>query len=225
MDPIRLLRPLVKAVMRTCFQLEVRGLEHLPECGPVILAGNHTGWLDIPALVSAYHQPMEYLVTQWVLEQPVLGWVVRQGRILPVVPGREIRALKGAMARLNAGATVCIFPEGKLSETGALGHFHGGVALMHRKTQVPILPFTIQGGFEAWPWGRAWPRLHKITLTFMPPLPYREDRSDEELIFTLKNSIQEVLIPHLQKVSRNKNPETFPFPAPKNRNAPKTKSV
>lgn len=212
MDPIALLRPLVKAVMRTCFQLEVRGLEHLPESGPVILAGNHTGWLDIPALVCAYHEPVEYLVTQWVLEQPILGWIVRQGRILPVVPGREIRALKGAMARLNAGATVCIFPEGKLSETGTLGQFHGGVALMHRKTRVPILPFTIQGGFEAWPWGRALPRRHKITLTFMPPLPYQADRSDEELILTLQNRIQSVLVLPVQEVSRRKGLEGFTFP-------------
>src|SRR5436190_17378472 len=48
-DPehIRLTLPLQRWILRTYFRSEVRGLEHIPPQGPVLLVGNHSGGLMI----------------------------------------------------------------------------------------------------------------------------------------------------------------------------------
>src|SRR5436309_8514154 len=42
-DYIRRVLPLWRAVMGTYFRAEVRGLDNIPETGPVLLVGNHSG--------------------------------------------------------------------------------------------------------------------------------------------------------------------------------------
>src|SRR3954449_429504 len=46
-DYIRRVLPLWRAVLRTYFRGEVRGLENIPEEGPCLLVGNHSGGIMI----------------------------------------------------------------------------------------------------------------------------------------------------------------------------------
>jgi 1-acyl-sn-glycerol-3-phosphate acyltransferase len=156
--------------MTTVFQLRVDGSEHLPADGAFLLAGNHTGWLDAPALMVACDFPIRFMVAERVLQWPVIGALVKQFPILPVTPGKERRCLRATLDRLAQGDRVCIFPEGKLSETGRVESFQGGVGYLQRKSGVPVVPFAIHGGYEAWPWGRWLPRRHPIAITFGPPI-------------------------------------------------------
>ncbi len=157
--------------MRVFFSLEVDGLHYVKEqSGAVILAGNHTGWLDTLALGCACNRRIRFLTAEWVTKWPIMGpFIVALGGI-PVCPGKGTQALDEAVKCLKRGEDVCIFPEGLLSTDGNLSQFHSGVAKLHKESGCPIIPFAIYGGYEAWPYNRPLPRLHKIAVHFGVPL-------------------------------------------------------
>lgn len=167
---ITLFRVPVSALFYLMFEFEVEGAEHLPEDPGVILAGNHTGYLDSIILMAAYDQPIRFLVHEKVFSWPVVGWLISVTNMIKVSPTAPKASMTRAVQRLNDNETVCIFPEGKLTTDGNLNPFQPGVGLIHRKSGSTIVPFAIEGGFEAWAWGRKLPRPGKITLRFGAPL-------------------------------------------------------
>ncbi len=169
--PYRALQLISKSIMKSLFSLEIKApYPWAHHNGPWILAGNHTSYLDSLALYAACRRYFLFLMTEEVFTWPLIGKLVRYGNIIPLSNGREKQALTTALQVLKQGRSLCIFPEGKLTRNGHLSPFNEGVAFLHQKSQVPILPFAIQGGFEAWPYGQRWPRFQKITLRFGEPM-------------------------------------------------------
>jgi len=165
------LRRLARIIMRVFFSLEYDGLHYLKDQpGAVILAGNHTGWLDTLALGSACNRRIRFLAAEWVTKWPIIGPMIVALGGIPVRPGKGTHALEEAVECLRRGETVCIFPEGVLSVDGNLAQFRSGVAKLHKESGCPVIPFAIYGGYEAWPYNRRWPRLHKIAIHFGVPL-------------------------------------------------------
>jgi len=177
----RVLRGLVAsiawAVMRFAFRLRVEGRENLPRQGPFLVCPNHASYLD-PFAVGAALPRRLLRDTYWA------GWTGilytsrlrrRFSRVTQVVPvdvdhtaGSSI-VLGGAV--LGRGQVLVWFPEGARSPDGTLQRFLPGVGLVVRQHPVPIVPVNITGNFEAWPLGRPFPpKLHPITVTFLPPL-------------------------------------------------------
>ncbi len=166
-------RAALKAVLRMFFQFQLEGQQYLHNKGPVILAGNHTGFLDSPLVIASFNRPIRFLVAEQVFSWPVIGWIVRRAGVIPVRPGKGPSAYQEALERLKRGEAIGIFPEGKLSADGSIASFHKGAARLHLESGAPIVPFVIQGGFEAWPWRRRLPRLRKVIIQFGVPIRSR----------------------------------------------------
>ena len=165
------LRQLARLIMRVFFSLECDGLHYLEEQqGAVILAGNHTGWLDTLALGSACNRRIRFLTAEWVTKWPLLGPMIVALDGIPVRTGKGTQALEEAVKCLKRGEDVCIFPEGVLSTDGNLSHFRSGVSKLQKDSGCPIIPFAIYGGYEAWPHNRPLPHLHKMAIHFGVPL-------------------------------------------------------
>lgn len=170
-----ILHVLMKYLLKTFFKLEIQGLEHLNKHkGHVILAGNHTGFLDVPILMSASNRYIRFLAAEAVFSWAIVGWVMQRGGVIPVSKGKGKDALSDAIAFLKGSNAVGIFPEGKLTTDGRLGNFHKGVAVLHKKTGAPIIPFAIHGGYEAWGWQKSIPNLNKLTIQFGEAIQYTE---------------------------------------------------
>jgi len=58
---------------------------------------------------------------------------------------------------------------------GTVGRFKAGAFRLAVYHGAPVLPVTIDGGYEAWPPGRVWPRRGRMTITYHEPL--RADQS------------------------------------------------
>jgi 1-acyl-sn-glycerol-3-phosphate acyltransferase len=164
------IRFFARIIMRLFFSLEYDGLHYLREQkGPVILAGNHTGWLDTLALSSACNRRVRFLTAEWVTKWPILGPLIVALGGIPVCPGKGLRSIEDAVACLAHGDDICIFPEGVLSTDGNLAQFRSGVAKLHKESGCPIIPFAIYGGYEAWPYNHLLPHFHKIAIHFGIP--------------------------------------------------------
>lgn len=164
-------RPGVHRFCRFYFGLELRGTEHIPATGPVIIAPNHQTFADPPLVTIPVRRPVYYMAWSRLFEIPVLGWLIRRLRAFPVqIDSSDPRATRETVRLLQAGEAVMIFPEGGRSPDGRVHRFKLGAFRLAVSLGVPVLPVTITGGHEAWPPGRAFPRRGRMTITYHPLL-------------------------------------------------------
>jgi len=170
-------RPLVRAVSRLYFGLELRGVEHIPVHGPLVVVPNHQTFADPVLVTIPIRRRVYYMAWRRLFQVPVLGRLIRLLRAFPVeLDARDPSAVREARRRLvDEDAVVMIFPEGGRSKDGTLGRFHLGAFRLAASLGVPALPVTIAGGHESWPPGRRLPRRGRITITYHPPLSIDTD--------------------------------------------------
>jgi 1-acyl-sn-glycerol-3-phosphate acyltransferase len=81
---------------------------------------------------------------------PVLSFVFRTAKAIPIAPAHEDpamleRAYEGIARELADGQLVGIFPEGKLTSTGEMNEFRGGIMKILERTPVPVVPMALSG--------------------------------------------------------------------------------
>lgn len=128
----------------------------VPPSGPVLLVANHPNGLIDPVLVTRVAgRPVRFLAKEPLFRMPVLGWVLRAARALPIYraqDGHDTTAnqdtFAAVYAALLAGDCVCLFPEGtshsdpglKPLKTGAARMALGAEAAAHFGAGVQIVP-------------------------------------------------------------------------------------
>jgi 1-acyl-sn-glycerol-3-phosphate acyltransferase len=82
-------------------------------------------------------------------ENALLGTLLAGVGAFPVRRGHpDRRALRRAIAIVNSGRVLGLFPEGTRSPTGELQEAKGGAAFIALKTGAPILPLAIRGPYR-----------------------------------------------------------------------------
>jgi 1-acyl-sn-glycerol-3-phosphate acyltransferase len=114
-------------------------------------------------------RPVHYMAWNALFGIPLFGWMIRRLRAFPVdIEAADPRAAREAVRLLQDGAAVMIFPEGGRSTDGAVGRFKPGAFRLAVALDVPVLPVTIAGAWEAWPPSRALPRPRPVSITYHP---------------------------------------------------------
>jgi 1-acyl-sn-glycerol-3-phosphate acyltransferase len=144
----------VKALLYPPMHLGVRwtitGLEHIPVDGPVILASNHTSYLDPLALAYLGLQRKRrtrFLAKDELFTKAGLGFVLRGAHQIPVARGTAGAAgsLVAAEDALRAGECVAVFPEGTISLDLDPMVGKTGTARVAAATGAPIVPVGMWG--------------------------------------------------------------------------------
>ncbi len=203
-----LLRPLVWLVTRGYFGVRFEGVDHVPLDGPLIIAPNHVTYADPPLVSLPVRRPIYYMAWRRLFNVPGFGWIIRQVGAFPVeVETADLRAARGTVRFLQAGAAVMIFPEGGRSADGKLQPFKPGAFRLACFLGVPVLPVTIVGGHEAWPPHRLLPRPGRITIVYHPPIvpvPGADPRTAaQELARHVRAAVASRLPPHQQPEDRS----------------------
>jgi 1-acyl-sn-glycerol-3-phosphate acyltransferase len=125
----------------------VRGLEHLPTSGGALLVLNHVSHLDGPldaVTVNRQGRVPRFLVKAGVWKNPVIGRILTGTGQVPVYRGttKAADSMKAAVAALEAGRTVVIYPEGTITKDPAGWPMIGrtGIARIALATGVPVIP-------------------------------------------------------------------------------------
>lgn len=129
------------------WEIHERGQGLVPETGPVIIAANHSGWLDGPLLfvkaprkVHALTKSDEFEGRNGLLLRAISQIKVHRDRV-------DTRALRQAVSALEAGQAVGIFPEG-LRGDGELTRIKQGIGYLALVSGAPIVPLAIFGTRE-----------------------------------------------------------------------------
>jgi 1-acyl-sn-glycerol-3-phosphate acyltransferase len=159
--PEFLLRFLAWLLSRVIYRIRVQGLEHVPAEGAALVVCNHVSFADALVLSAAVHRPMRFVMESSIFRTPVLNLVFRGMKAIPIAPAAEDRdvrehAFAQVLAELEAGALVCIFPEGRLTPDGAVGEFRPGLMRVMHERPVPVVPVALSGL-----WGSAFSRRYR----------------------------------------------------------------
>jgi len=164
-------RPAVHALSRAYFGLRLRGTEHIPGEGALVIVPNHQTYADPPLVTIPVRRPVYYMAWSRLFDIPVFSGFIRLLRAFPVdIDARDARATREAVRLLQRGAALMIFPEGERTPDGRVQRFKPGAFRLAVSLDVPVLPVTIVGGSDAWPRGRTLPRPGRITITYHPIL-------------------------------------------------------
>ena len=155
-DFIRATQPAYSALADVYFRPKVRGLEHIPAEGPVLLVGNHSGGTliaDTFAFTYAFYEhfgadrPFHQLAHDLVFRAPGLGFLRKYG----TVPASH----EGARRALDSGAALLVYPGGdydsyRPTSESAQVKFGGrsGFVRLALDAGVPIVPVVAIGGQE-----------------------------------------------------------------------------
>jgi 1-acyl-sn-glycerol-3-phosphate acyltransferase len=176
-----ILKPFAVALMRLLFRLEVVSPEMVPATGPVLIVSNHVSVLDPPLVGGAAPRPLYFMAKEELFRIPLFGRLIRSLNARPVRrDGSDMRALKAALALLQEGHAILVFPEGTRGTEGqGLREGKPGVGMLAVLSGAPVVPVYVSGSGAALPRGRALPRPAKVRVAFGPPLIFKREGGAE----------------------------------------------
>jgi 1-acyl-sn-glycerol-3-phosphate acyltransferase len=135
-------------LIRLLYRVEVEGVEHLPDQGPVILAANHRSFMDSIFLALSSPRPVSFMAKAEYFEHRLTRWLFTATGQIPVrrgSPAGARQALAAASDVLAHDGTVGAYPEGTRSRDGKLHRGHRGPALLAVETAACIVPVGLIG--------------------------------------------------------------------------------
>ena len=140
------IRSIVRFIMNLIADVEVVGLEKLPQ-GNVILAANHLGRLDTAVLIYALERgDLIMAVAEKYKDHPIFGAIGRSVNAIWLNRFEaDFAALREILARMQKGGLMVIAPEGTRSKTEMLQEGKMGVAFLASKSGFPVMPIALTG--------------------------------------------------------------------------------
>ena len=122
------------------------GAENIPAEGPIIVAPTHLSYLDPPAVAVGKKRELTFMAKEELFGVPVLGWMIRSVGSFPVRRGgSDTESIRQALAILEAGRSLLVFPEGTRGNGEVLGDLNPGVAMLAKRTDAWVIPIAICG--------------------------------------------------------------------------------
>ena len=205
----RLLRLMIRAATAVFFrQVEVVGLENIPEGGPVVFAGNHPNALVAPAvLVVSTRRIVRFAAKDALFRIPLMKFVLSRMGAVPIARRSEHpegsldnrAAFDDLITALVSGSAVGIFPEGISHDEAQVQRLKTGAARIAfaaatslRKGSLRIVPcglhYVHRKRFRS-----------RVLVQFGPALELSPDRlaafrdDEREAVRTLTAEIEEAL--------------------------------
>ncbi len=145
-----LMRFLIWLLIHSVYRLEKSGLEKIPDEGAAVIVCNHVSFVDALIIAAACRRPIRFVMDHHIFRIPVLSFIFRTGKTIPIAPKKEDPALLEKAyddidAALRDGDLVAIFPEGRITDTGELYPFRPGITRILNRCPVPVVPLALRG--------------------------------------------------------------------------------
>jgi 1-acyl-sn-glycerol-3-phosphate acyltransferase len=148
--PEFLLRFLSWILVSVVYRIHRQGEERIPETGAALIVSNHVSFVDALVLMAISPRPIRFVMDRTIFATPVLSWLFRQVKAIPIASFKDDRqlvehAFERVAEELRDGQLVCIFPEGRITNSGAILPFRPGVTRILETNPVPVIPVALQG--------------------------------------------------------------------------------
>lgn len=173
------LLPLLKPLIRRLFKLRVEGLEKLDLSQPTILIPNHVSLIDAILLAVVLPEEAAFVVNQGMAQR--FSWIMQFRRHITVDPLSPY-SVRQMVKTVNAGTSLVMFPEGRLTIHGAMMKIYAGIGYIALRTGAPLVPVAVNGlEYSKFSYLKG-----KMRQTLFPPVaitigdPFRVERREGE---------------------------------------------
>jgi 1-acyl-sn-glycerol-3-phosphate acyltransferase len=182
----------------SCLRVRVRQEAELDPQASYVFLSNHQSLFDIPVLLATAPCQVRMMAKRSLFRIPIFGWSLAAGGFIPIdrsgEGGAARQSLSSAIARLNKGTSILLFPEGTRSLTDVLLPFKRGGFLLAMKTGLPIVPVGIRGTRSVQRKGSFAIHPHAIEVRYGAPIDAAAYgvRRKKELIAEVRSRIAEL---------------------------------
>ncbi len=159
----------------------------------MILACTHQSHLDPIFYTAPLGRNVGYVARSTLFRNPWFGRLIRA--LGAVSFDREAPGpaeLKGIAAALRGGDALILFPEGTRSPDGEIGRLRPGVALLAKRSGVPVVPAAIEGTWSCWPRHRKIYRHGRVRLVYGEPFRFGPDHTRKGFLAELSARLAEL---------------------------------
>jgi acyl-[acyl-carrier-protein]-phospholipid O-acyltransferase/long-chain-fatty-acid--[acyl-carrier-protein] ligase len=172
-------KALVRGVLVLLYRVDVHGRENMPQPGErAVVVVNHVSFLDGLLLAAFLSGKPTFAVHTRIAQAWWVRPFIKLFDAFPVDPTNPMAA-KGMVRAVQSGRTLVIFPEGRITVTGALMKVFDGPGMVADKANAPIVPVRIDGA-QFTPFSRLGGKVRRrwfprITLTVLPQQHFQVD--------------------------------------------------
>ena len=153
--PEFLMRFVAWLLASTFYRIRTTGVEHIPADGAALLVCNHVSFVDAIVIMGESPRPIRFVMDLGLFRKPLLASFFKAVGAIGIASAKTDPAM---FAKANAlidgalrdGELVCIFPEGRITDTGELYPFRQGVARIVERNPVPVVPMALRGLWGSW---------------------------------------------------------------------------
>ncbi|MGM0413814.1 MAG: lysophospholipid acyltransferase family protein [Bacillota bacterium] len=138
-------RGIFKLYARFIMRVDIKGMENIPESGPLVVMSNHISFLDPPLIGAIMPRKIHYMAKAELFKNRVIGAFLKKLGAFPLKRGTgDSRAFRKAIKILRNNGVLGIFPEGTRYPEGSPGKPHSGSVMIAIMAKSPILPIAIK---------------------------------------------------------------------------------
>jgi len=140
----------LKPLFKLYYHPQIIGKENIPSAGSLVIAGNHKHIMDQCLTIVATKRMIHWMAKREYFDNWKVSWFFKATGVISVDRAiKDEHAKKEALAVLEDGGAIGIFPEGTRNKTDSfLLPFKFGAVSMAQKTDSYIVPFGIGGDYR-----------------------------------------------------------------------------
>ncbi len=148
--PEFLMRFLAWLLIHTFYRVDQEGLQNIPEEGGCVIVCNHVSFVDAVVIAALVRRPIRFVMDHRIFATPIISFIFRTMRAIPIASARDDaammeRAFDESAKAVKSGEILCIFPEGKITDTGEINRFRPGLQRILAQAPVPVIPMALRG--------------------------------------------------------------------------------
>jgi len=163
----------IRAVGLICgLRFESRGADRMDESAGYILVPNHSGYLDIPAMLLA-DESVRFLAASGLFRVPLLSAAMRALGTEPIDRRNRQTAYRqlSELAGRRAPKRLVVFAQGGIARGGEKLRFRNGAFVLALETATPVVPVAIHASGELLPpSAKLAVRPGVVTVEFLEPI-------------------------------------------------------
>ncbi|UCG52996.1 MAG: (d)CMP kinase, partial [Candidatus Latescibacterota bacterium] len=173
----RLGRLTILFLARILFGLRIVGREGYEFYENYVYASNHRSNVDPPVVGSTIGRELAFLAKESLFRNKLFGKLIATYNAIPTRRDAfDRRVIRRALALLDAGGSLLIFPEGQRVAGERLGDAKAGVGYLALKSGAPVVPIYVSGTQNL---GRALIRRPRITVLRGRPIRVTDSATAE----------------------------------------------
>lgn len=175
--------------------INVTGIENVNPKQSYVFVANHQSFLDVFAVYGWLPNYFKWMMKKELRKIPFVGTACKVAGHIFVDrsnPRAALQSVELVKKELVDGISTVIYPEGTRTKTGEIGRFKAGAFKIAMDLNLPVVPLSLTGFYEAMPSGQAFVNPHaRVYLHIGNPVDLSQFAGINEAMAAVRAKVEE----------------------------------